>query len=247
MAKNLQPIVPSDQEADVLFKAQMKIADVVLGYWKQGLIAIGVFLLITLVVGLTTNYIRESKRDVSAQVARVDRELPRPDPLALYGLTPPDDLNNPERVEALRKAAEGYEAIGRASSGVAAAEAWIKAGDVWGRVKDTEREIQAFESAWKASQSGVVGYSAGNRLAILHLQAGEKEKAREILRKIATEQDGYLAEQALLDLMTQAAGEGDTTTVQKSAAEFRVRFPSSPRLDRVTLLESSGAQPTTGS
>lgn len=87
MAKNLQPIVPSDQEADVLFKAQMKIADVVLGYWKQGLIAIGVFLLITLVVGLTTNYIRESKRDVSAQVARVDRELPRPDPLALYGLT----------------------------------------------------------------------------------------------------------------------------------------------------------------
>jgi len=238
------PVTPSDQEADVLFRVQMKVADLLLGYWKHGLAIVGVILLGTLITGLVSNHFRDAKRAVSEKVSDVDRSLPEPDALATYGIGLPDDLNDPDRVDALTKSAREYEAIGKSASGVAGAEAWIKAGDVWNRLGDRENERKAFQAAWEEEGAGALGYTSGNRLALLIAQGGDHPKAKEILKKLGAEQTGIAAEEALISLMKLARQDGDTALVQETAASYRVRFPKSPRMDVVNGIAGAPAAPS---
>lgn len=246
MARNPEPpVIPSDQEADVLFRVQMKLADLMLGYWKHGLAVVGVLLLVTLVVGLLQNYFRDARREVSEKIATIDAKVPQPEMLAMYGMGLPDDLSDTERVDALKKSARDYESVAKKTSGIAATEAWIKAGDIWNRLGEKDSEIKAFQAAFDETTKGIIGYTAGNRLAVLYANNGDKAKAREVLRTLATKQEGLPAENALIDLMTLAQAENDTATVRQVAAEYKARFPKSPRMEKVTLLEGkAGGQPS---
>ncbi len=244
MAQNQSepPITPSDQEADVVFRVQMQVANLLLGYWKQGLGVIGAVLLITLVVGQGSTCIRDSQRGYSAAIAKVARDVPQPSQLSFYGLGPADDLSDSAHVEALRKGAEGYEAVGEDAWGLSAGEAWIRAGDTWMRLQEKEKAMHAFEQAYEADRGGIYTFAAGNRLAVLYIEADRVGEARAIYRDLATSLKGYLAEQALIEVMELDLEAGDAAALKKSAAEFRARFPESPRLEQATLLEARGQE-----
>jgi len=235
------PVTPSDQQADLLFRAQMKVADLVLGYWKQGLLVLAALLTTSLVVGLVSNHVRDARRATSAAVARVDAELPPIDPLSLYGLAKTDDLSDTARVAALEKAARDYEAAARDGSGPAVVEAWVRAGETWQRLGRTDEAVAAFQAGFDEGKKGIYRYTPGNRLAVLLADAGRREEAEAVYRRMATGLQGYLAEQALIDLMTLQASSGQGDAVRKSAAEFRARFSKSPRLDEVAAVEASAA------
>lgn len=248
MAKQPQgPAIPQDQEeADVLFKTQMKVANFLLGYWKHGLGFIGVILLVSFIIGTGRNYIRDRQRDFSAQIAQVERDMPQPDQLSFYGLAPADDLHDPERVEQLEEAARGFEAVAEDASGVAEAEAWIKAGDTWGRLGRQDEALAAFQKGYEASGGDVTRFAAGNRLAVILWEREEYDRAEEVLRELGSSTDGYLAEKALLTLMDLHLETGDTEALSKVASEFRVRFAASPRLDQVARREArAGATAST--
>ncbi len=235
------PITPADQEADLFFKVQMKLAHWVYGYWKQGLAGIGVVLALTFVVGQTSTCLRDQQREGSAAMAAVDRTLPEISPLAQYGYEPMDDLDDPQRVESLRAAAQGYEKVAKDSHRLASAEAWFRAGTTWARADDQERAAAAFREAYEADRGGIYTYAAGNRLALIHRQAGEHEKAAELYRELASDLNGFLAEQAMLDLMDLRIETGETEAIQRLAAEFRARFDTSPRLGQIDILEARAA------
>ncbi len=239
------PITPADQEADLFFKVQMQLAHWVYGYWKQGLAAIGTVLLLTLIVGQTSTCLRDQQRDGSAAMAGVERTLPEPSPLAQYGLAPLDDLTDPEHVAALELAAQAYEDVAMGSNRLAAAEAWLRAANTWSRAANEERSAIAYGKAFDADPGGIYTYAAGNRLAVIHRQAGRTQEAETVYRDMASDLDGYLAEQALLDLMSLKLDAGEADSIQRLAAEFRARFDKSPRLEQVQLLEAQAV--STGS
>lgn len=232
------PITPADQEADLFFKVQMQLAHWVYGYWKQGLAGIGAVLFLTLVVGQTSTCLRDQQREGSAALASVERTMPEPSPLAQYGLAPLDDLTDPEHVVALEHAAQAYEDVAHSSHRLAAAEAWLRAGNTWARAGNDERAGVAYEAAFDADVGGIYTYAAGNRLAMIHRDAGRFDQAAELYRDMSRDLKGYLAEQALLDLMDLRLDQGDTEAIQRLAGEFRARFDTSPRLEQVQLIES---------
>ncbi len=238
------PVIPSDQQADLLFRAQMKVADLVLGYWKQGLGILAVLLAGSLVVGLVSNHLRDSKRATSAALARVDAEIPPIDPLSMYGVAPADDLTDAARVSSLETAARAYEAAAAEGTGPGVIEAWVRAGETWLRLGRTDDAIRAFQAGVDEGGKDVFRYAPGNRLAVLLADTGRHDEAEAIYRKMATKLDGYLAEQALIDLMTLQASAGRVDAVRRSAAEFRARFTKSPRLDQVSAIEAA-ATPST--
>ena len=239
------PITPADQEADLFFKVQMKLAHWVYGYWKQGLAGIGTVLLLTLVVGQTATCLRDQQREGSAAMATVERGMPEPSPLAQYGLAPLDDLSDPEHVKKLEEAAQAFEDVAVSSNRLAAAEAWLRAGYTWSRADNAERASVAYGHAYEADPGGIYTYAAGNRLALLHRDADRVDDAAELYRALSRDLKGYLAEQALLDLMDLRLDQGDGTAIQHLAGEFRARFDESPRLEQVQLIEAQAA--TTGS
>jgi hypothetical protein len=81
---------PSDkdllpQEKDVLFQAQMAVANVFLGYYKYGLGLLGVVLLVALVYGIADSVHTKSQRNVHARIAEVQNELTDPSDKAALG------------------------------------------------------------------------------------------------------------------------------------------------------------------
>jgi hypothetical protein len=235
------PITPADHEADALFKIQMKLADIVLGYWKQGLILLGIILVAAFLVGVGQNWIRDRRRDTSAAMDRILEKMPAPDPLAAYGLAAPDNLADQARVAALKESAEALEAVARDGSGGSAAQVWIEAGQAWDRVGDKDKELSAFQQAYHSSHKEILGFTAGSRVAALLTEKGDLAGAEKILREVSTDQKGYLAESALIELLGIQVQRGENDAVKRTAAEFRARFPKSPRLDHVSMLEARAA------
>ncbi len=67
-----------EQEVDLLFRAQIKVQDFLLGHWKHGLALLSVVLVSVLIFGLVRNAGIDSQKSASAVVPELDRELPDP-------------------------------------------------------------------------------------------------------------------------------------------------------------------------
>lgn len=236
-----QPILPSDQDADLLFRAQMAAYHYVLGYWKQGVAVIALVLLVALVGGETATHLRDQQRRDSAALSDVGKNMPDPSPLAQYGLAPPYDVTDADTKADLSAVAERYEQLADDAHGLASAEAWFRAGDLWDQLGEADHARADFQKSYDADRGGIYTYAAGNRLVILLRAGGEDASARAILRDLGSSLDGFLAERALLDLMDMMAAAGDPDGVTRTASEFRERFAKSPRLDQVSALEAQAA------
>jgi len=208
------------QEEDFLFKAQMGVAQAFYGYWKHALGVVLLALLGVFLYGSWQNHVRDSKRTVYAQTAKVSSTLQK-------GLEKHAD--DPEMVKA--QAAEGGKrlaAVAAASSGPAAAYTWIKAAQAFSIAEDADQELAAWEAANAIGATGELGWSAVLGLATALADKGEVDRAVTLLKGWAGDATTYEAQRCLFEVgrIYELAGRGDEAVAALEA--FGQRFPDSP-------------------
>ena len=75
-----------------------------------------------------------------------------------------------------------------------------------------------------------MGFGARNGLATLRLEAGDTDAAVELYRESAAENEGYLAQEALILLAEIFDADNKDAELKAVYDEFRLRFPDSPRV-----------------
>ncbi|MCP4810476.1 MAG: hypothetical protein GY913_08630 [Proteobacteria bacterium] len=197
--------------------------------WKNILGLAGLVLVGSLVYGLYEGWDTDRAKAGALAVDEVDRRMPKPSELAMYGLAPLDDLDDPNHVATLEEGARRYEGAGDANSGAMAASGYIKAGDTWLRLGNTENAKAAFEKAVDTREVGLLGWTAHNTLAVLALQEGDSAGAVAHWQAVADSEKSYLGEMALLSIVSTHEAAGENAAATKAAQQFLVAYPLSPR------------------
>ncbi len=233
-----QERLPGDQEeVDYVFKAQMAVFRNFQSYWRHGLALVGSILIVALFYGLYDSRRTKDLKDGAAAIADIDRKMPEVDQLALFGLVPADDPDDPERMAQLREGAKRYEEAALDTREGTAGEAWMKAADAWIRLGETDNAAAAYEQAIEAQPDGIIGFGARAGLATIRMEAGDcpgprcrSDAAIALYRQSADQLEGYLAEDSLLTLAEIYHSDGRTDELTGIYDEFRLRFPDSSRL-----------------
>lgn len=226
------------QEEDALFRLQMAISDVVLGYWKYGVYAILAVLLVAAAYGGYTSWKESALRDDYAAIARVDHRMPKVDEMARYGLAPMDDPNDAQRASDLVEGGKRFLAAGDEARGTPAVYAYLKAADAFRRANAQDQRLAALEKAWAVDAEDLPAWSAGSALAAALIDAGQTDRALGLYRELVGRLDGYLAEQALLALAGAQADAKKATEAKATLDEFRARFPESARMAEAAAIEA---------
>ena len=149
-----------DHEEDALFKFEMVAKNFFLGHWKTGLAIIGTVLLAVLGFGLWEGEVEEDQKSVQAQIAKIDRKMPKENPLVAAGFQAGEE---DEAVLAqVQEGARRYEAVATAAKGPGATMAWMRAAAAWERGNDADKAAAAYASAHSIGAVGVVGWSASS-------------------------------------------------------------------------------------
>lgn len=225
------PTIPTEEQ-DVLFRAQMGVANFVLGYWRHLLIAVGAVLLIAFVYGLVTDVSSNRQQGWQAAIAEVDVKVPPPDPLAQYGLAPADDPSDAEKMSKLVDAAKGYEEVAKGANGTASVMAWLRAAETWERAGKKDEALAAYKAADGVGAGGAVGWAAKSSLAEALADSGDVDGAAAIYRDVANGKD-FQAQSALYALGRLYAAAGRREDAGKAFEEFSGRFADSTLADEV--------------
>lgn len=225
-------------EAGALFKAEMFATNLFLGYWKHLVAAVLLVLLGILAWGQYTDWYQDQQRVASAQIATAMDGLPQPlpqlaDSLATGGTV---DLAQVEKV------GDDLVAIGNGASGTGRVEALMTAAELYRMAEKADKQRQALTDA-SAEADGVLAWAAEGALANLELEQGQGDAAVERLRKLAAGSDGYLAEQATIDLGLALEHVGKRDEAAKVYGDFLVRFPDSKRGDQVKARQARASSP----
>ena len=212
-----------EEEEDGLFKAQMALANVVLGYWKHGLAFLGLVLVVTLAWGTWKNHVRDTQREIQAAIARVEKDIPKTGD----GLTTPlIDPSQPGVLDKVREAAQALEVIAEDGTGPGRTFAWIRAGELWDIAGEADRAAKCFEKAWQSGGKGVLGWSATVRAARAKAARGDLDGAVAMLQDYAAGDDIY-AQQSLFEIGTMQLDAGRTDAARATFEDFAKRFPDS--------------------
>jgi len=220
-----------DHEKDALFKAQMTVQQMVIGHWKFGLALIAVVLLAVLGFGLWEAHGEDAQRAVQAKIAKIDRKMPKENPLVAAGFSPTEPDANV--VAQVQEGARRFEAIAQEAEGTGAVTAWMRAAAAWERAGDTESAKGAYASAHEVGASGVVGWSASSAYASALSLNGDVDGSVAILREMADSATGILGEQALLTLAELYEDAGRPGESRAAYTEFSTKHPQSVLTDRV--------------
>ena len=201
------------QEKDVLFQAQMAVANVFLGYYKYGLALLGLVLLVSLVYGIADSVHTKSQRNVHARIADVQN-----------GLTDPSDK------AALSKAATDLEAIAEKGDGTAAVMALLQAGEVFREAGQGDDALRAFEKASALKPTGVLEWAAASGAAAEKARKGDVDGAVDIYKKFSSG-DGVAAEEATWSLAVVLEDAGRKDEARQAITDLTTRFPNSPHLE----------------
>ncbi len=213
------------QQAGLAFRAEMWAMDTLLGYWPYLLGGIAVVLGCIFFYGQYANWVTTQQRASAKAIAKIEAKLPdRVSTLALRELSGQD----PVAAEELVASAQKLEAVD--ASGPARAEAMLKAAELYRIAEKPGDQRRALEAAIE-SGSGVLAFSAEAAVANLDLEAGDNDAAITRLKRLSTEYDGYLAEQALLDLGLVLEQLGKPDEARAVYEDFLSRFEDSPRAE----------------
>jgi tetratricopeptide (TPR) repeat protein len=215
-------------DAGTMFRMEMFATNVLLGYWKHMLAVVVVVLLSILLYGQYRDYYRRTQRSTAALVADQMAKLPDMAP----GLS--EKVARGETIDKAQLETVGDEivAIANGATGTARVEGLLTAAELFRLAQKVEKQRGALEGAAGASE-GVLAFAAEEGLANLELGVGEGEKAVERLRKLAETHEGFLAEQAMLDLGLALEHLGKPGEADKLYSEFLTKFPESLRADEV--------------
>jgi hypothetical protein len=219
-----------EQEAGFLFRMEMWSTNAILGYWKHLVAVILVVLLAILVYGQYTSTHRRNQRAVTAEIAEVWNTLP--------AQAIPGQLTD-EQKAALRTAADDLVRIAGDGGGAAAAEAWLKAAELYRLLGETESQKAALQAAQKTAR-GALFYAARSGVANLEMESGDPEAALATYRELMDEMDGFLAQDAALSLGMAYEHFDRPADARAVYTEFMALWPDSPlvrdvqdRLDRL--------------
>jgi tetratricopeptide (TPR) repeat protein len=227
-------------EQDVLFRAQMTVANTLLGYWKHGVTALFVLLGASLVIGQWLTYKVDVQKDGQAALARIDLKMPTLDPMTRMGLAPMDDPNDPARMALLATNAAEYEALAASAKGTASSMAWMRAAEAWRRAGQMDKAKAAY---LKVQGDGVVGFSGATGVAALAADSGDVDGAVTALQPYAAATEGFLAQQALIEIAAIYEGAGRAADARTTLQDLQKRFPTSPLLpDAAAALARLGEQ-----
>ncbi len=219
------------EEVDVLFRAQMGVQNFLLGYWKHLLIFLGVILAGVYAYSSWIENVRDTQRGIQAQMAKTALDVPEQDQMALLGLA----ADSEEDVEAVKKAAERYEAIAKAGTGTGATMAWVDAAEMWERGGDDSRAKIAWKAAHDLGPEGILGWTTAANYASQLANEGDVDGAAAVYRAWADDpaKAGYTVERAVYELGQLYEGAGRFAESQTAYEEFKTRFPNSDLVARV--------------
>ena len=232
---------PADEapppEQDTLFRLQMAASDFILGNAKYVSYIVGLVLLAALVYGGVTSWLASREAEEFAAVSRIDHKMPKVEELARFGLAPMDDKADTARMANVEEGARRYTAAGDASHGAAAVYAYLRAAESWERVDKPDERMAVLAKASKVGAEDLPGYTADAAYAAALVDAGKTDEALQLYREMATRHEAFFAERSLILLAGAQIVAGRQADAKTVIAEFRERFPASPRAAEVAALE----------
>jgi hypothetical protein len=225
------PQPPAPQETDALFKAQMALSDVVLGYWKQAFAALGVLLLGVLAWSVFDSVRTARVEDAYARIGAIDYLMPPAMEDTPFG---PRPANDADHLEDLKIGAGKYAEVAASTSGAPALEAWLKASDAWRRAGDDAQARKALETANALQLPGILGFTASFAHAQALADGGDAAGAMAALRALAgtagsQPHGANETEAALMALAQLQIASGKPEDARTTLQELAARIPSSSR------------------
>lgn len=217
-------------EAGVTFRAEMIATNFLLGYWKHLVGALVLGLVTILIYGQYNQYVQRSQRALAAQISEAERQLKVP--LVELPSTLQLGLEEAPTAETLIRAAEKLEAVAKSGKPPGSTEALLKAAELYRLAEAPDRQRAALEAA-EARGHGVLAFAAVSALANLDLEEDRGEEAVARLRKLVDGSDGFLAQQAALDLGMALEHLGRPAEAKQVYAEFLEKWSASPRAEVV--------------
>lgn len=238
MAETPDLPLPQDEDAGIAFRAQMGAYDFLMRFWKEGVALVAVFLVGMLIFAFWQQGQRADQRGWTGETAAIEAQLPDP---VRFGLSS-RGITDEDKATTLTVADKITE-VAQKASGVAAAEAWLKAAEYYRISGESAKRRAAIEAAIPHA-TGLLKYSAEGALANLDLEEGQGDEAVARLRKMSAELDAFLAEQATYDLAVTLEHLDRASEAMTAYDDFLARFPESSRTDEVSkrkmLLSSEG-------
>lgn len=227
---------PKDQELDLqpgeaglAFRAEMAATQVLLGYWKVAVALLIAGLLGVLFYGQYVSWVQRTQRHLAAQIAEVERELP----VALVQIPEAQQAGDATiTAELLSSTAEKIEAVARAGAGPASVEGLLKAAELYRLAGAPDRQRAALE-AGAGDARGVLTFAVEGALANLDLEQGRGEDAVRRLQTLMDTSDGYLGQQAAMDLGMALEHLGRSAEADQVYARFLETWPDSARSEEV--------------
>ena len=234
-------LAPAD--AGLLFRAEMATTNFLMGYWKFLVGALVVVLAAFLFYGQYDAWVMRDQRGTAARIAEVETELPGPSVDLAASLAQAEAAGEEDPRASLRPAAEKLTAIAGESRGAARVEAQLKAAEIYRILGETGPRRTALEDAAQHAE-GILKYSAVGALANLALEEGRGDEAVSQWKQLVASEDGYLAEQALLELGLTLEALDRASEAREAYGDFLARFPESPRAEvarqRQSRVENAG-------
>jgi predicted negative regulator of RcsB-dependent stress response len=207
------------QEQDALFKAQMTVANLFYGYWRHALVLIVAVLVGVFAWGTWQNHVRDSQREIHAEVAKISRTLQA-------GLE--KNADDPEMIKA--QAAEGARrlvAVADQGDGAGSTYALIRAAQAW-RVADDDAQLLAtWERAHARGAKGTLGWAAASGLAAARFDQGDVDGAIQVLTTWAGKATDYEAQRALFESARYQELAGRKDAAIAAFESFSTTFPES--------------------
>lgn len=213
-------------DAGALFRAEMATKNFVMGYWKGIVGVIGVVLLCVFFYGQYASMVQADQRSTAGRIASVEAILGAP-VVALPDAKAAGQLKDEDLLTAARALAE----IARESTGPARVEADLKAAEMFRVAGKADERRSVLEDALPHAE-GILAYAAQGALANLELEEGKPEEAIARWRTLASSQEGFLQEQAMLELGLVLEAVGQVDEARQVYADFMAKFASSPRLEK---------------
>ncbi|MCO4745632.1 MAG: hypothetical protein KC912_12640 [Proteobacteria bacterium] len=228
MAESPDIPLPQDEDAGFAFRAQMAGYNFLMRFWREGIALVAIFLVAMLVFSFWQQKQTADQRGWTGETAEIESKLPD---VVRFGLTS-QNVSDEDKA-ATREVADRLTEVGKKASGVAAAEAWLKAAEYY-RISGESTQRRAAIEAAVPHATGILRYSAEGGLANLDLEEGQGDSAVSRLRSLSTELDSFLAEQASFDLAVTLENLERKDEAVTAYDDFLTRFPESARTDDVS-------------
>ena len=232
--ENDEDLILQPADAGAAFRFEMAATNFFMGYWKYVLGALITLLVGILIYGQYQNYVTATQRGCAAEIADVERELPAQIAMLSFQKAQGQLTATSDELAAL---GGKLEAVADSCKGTASLEARLKAAELY-RVADKSEQRRAALEASLGNADGLLRFAAESALAALDLEEGKGDEAVQRFRTLMNEEDGFLAQQAAIELGLALEHLDRDAEASKVYSEFLTKWPDAARSGEVRDFQS---------